>query len=441
MKKMRLFLYLSAAFLFVGSTTSWAQGKFGKDSVDCVNYLNFYKDYFKQGNFKEAAPLWVKALQYCPPTASQYLYIDGRKIMAYRIKNYKGTPEGKQKLIDTLLMISDIRAEHYPKYAQSSKENKIYDMLEFMNGNEMQIFKEVDGIIESFGDRVSAGILYTAMDKAKSLYQDKKMSDADVLAVYSELSPIMEAKVKADPSEDTKGARMAFENAFITSGVANCDNLVAVFTPRYEANPTDKALVNTIVNLLANNDCIQTDLFLKAVTSLDQLEPSYNSAYFLYKLHNSKDNSEEALKYLQAAIDSPDSDAEKDGELLMEMATYYFKKISNPAKAVQAAREAMELNPAMAGKANFLIGSVWANQKCGGNEIEQRAKYWVAVDYLVKAKAADPELAEEADRLISSYRQYFPKTEDAFMYDVVDGKSFTVSCGGMSATTTVRTLK
>lgn len=439
---MRLLICLSAAFLFCGSTASWAQGKFGKDSADCVNYLNFYKDYFKQGNLKEAAPLWVKAMRYCPPTASQYLFIDGRKIMSYRIANYKGDVQGKKKLVDTLLMLSDLRAEYYPKYAQSSKENKVLDMIEYMeDGNEMKIFNEVDAIIKGFGTEVSGGMLFTAMDKAKSLYAAKKMSDADVLAVYSELSPIMEAKVKAEPTEDNKSAQMAFENAFITSGVANCDNLIAVFGPRFEANPTDKALVNTIVNLLSNNDCLQSDLFLKAVTALNQIDPSYNSAYFLYKLHNSKDNTEDALKYLREAIDSPESDATRDGEMLMEMATYYFKKLSNPGKAAQAAREAMELNPAMAGKANFLIATIWANQRCGGNEIDQRAKYWVAVDYLARAKAADPEVAEEADRLISSYRQYFPKTEDAFMYDVVDGKAYNVSCGGMSATTTVRTIK
>ena len=59
----------------------------------------------------------------------------------------------------------------------------------------------------------------------------------------------------------------------------------------------------------------------------------------------------------------------------------------------------------------------------------------------VKAKAADETLAEEANKLISTYRQYFPKTEDAFMYDLTDGKSYSISCGGLNATTTVRTIK
>ena len=76
---------------------------------------------------------------------------------------------------------------------------------------------------------------------------------------------------------------------------------------------------------------------------------------------------------------------------------------------------------------------------CGGDDIARRSKYWVATDFMIKAKNADPALAEDADRSISQYRVYFPNTADAFMYNVTNGQSYTVSCGGMRATTTVRT--
>ena len=79
--------------------------------------------------------------------------------------------------------------------------------------------------------------------------------------------------------------------------------------------------------------------------------------------------------------------------------------------------------------------------RSSGNDIEQRAKYWVACDFMNKAKAADESLAEDANNLIRQYAAYFPQTAEAFMYDVTDGQSYTVSCGGMRATTTVRTQK
>ena len=58
-----------------------------------------------------------------------------------------------------------------------------------------------------------------------------------------------------------------------------------------------------------------------------------------------------------------------------------------------------------------------------------------------KAKQADPSLAEDCNRMIGQYSVYFPQTAEAFMYDLNNGDSYTVSCGGMRATTTVRTQK
>ena len=89
----------------------------------------------------------------------------------------------------------------------------------------------------------------------------------------------------------------------------------------------------------------------------------------------------------------------------------------------------------------MLLGTIWGGLSCSGNEIETRAKYWVAVDYMSKAKAADETLTEDANNLIRQYSAYYPQTAEAFMYDITDGQSYTVSCGGLRAVTTVRTQK
>ena len=85
------------------------------------------------------------------------------------------------------------------------------------------------------------------------------------------------------------------------------------------------------------------------------------------------------------------------------------------------------------------MGTIWGSTNCSGNEIERRAPYWVAVDCLQKAKAADETLAEDANRMIATFTKYFPETGEAFMYGLTKGQSYTVSCGGLRAVTTVRT--
>jgi hypothetical protein len=111
------------------------------------------------------------------------------------------------------------------------------------------------------------------------------------------------------------------------------------------------------------------------------------------------------------------------------------------ASAIEAAKKSAELNEANSGKAYLLIGTIWGSQKCSGNEVEVRAPYWVAVDYMIKARNADPSLTEETNNLCAQYRKYFPQQADAFMYDIIDGASYTVSCSGMRENTIVRTQK
>ena len=80
MKKLRLAFYLLAAALIVVPANSSAQGRFGKDSADCVNNLNFYQDYLRQGNMDEAYVNWTKAMKFCPPKVSQNMYINGTQV-------------------------------------------------------------------------------------------------------------------------------------------------------------------------------------------------------------------------------------------------------------------------------------------------------------------------------------------------------------------------
>ena len=58
---------------------------------------------------------------------------------------------------------------------------------------------------------------------------------------------------------------------------------------------------------------------------------------------------------------------------------------------------------------------------------------------MIKAKNADASLTEAANKAIGQYSAYYPPTADAFMYNISPGQGYTVSCGGMRASTTVRT--
>lgn len=439
-KHMKRILLVTAAFFM--SILVFGQGRYGADSAECIKYLSFYMQYVKQDNLEDAAPSWRNAIKFCPPTASQNMLLDGMKIMRNEIREYRNNPIRKKELVDTLMMLHQMRIETYPNYAATAKSNKAMDMMNYAEpGSEMDVYIALGEALDAAKEKSNTTVAVRYLDYAIQLYNSGRLMDSDVFASFEKSIETLEMVKAAKPSKMVDNAISDVESLFAGSGVASCENLVTVFKPRYDANPEDEAVLSNIVSLFSSTGCTEDDLFLKAVEGLYKVDPSSNSAHLLFQLYSSlPDGAEQAIKYMNEAIAYEDSDAEKDAEYNFELATYLFSKLHRNAEAVAAAKKAAE-STTWAARAYYLIGTVWSTVKCEGNPIETRAHFWVATDYMLKAKNADASLAEDIDKQIATYRQYYPLQSDAFMYDVVDGDRFQVNCGGMSESTTVRTQK
>ncbi len=442
MKKIK-FALIACAALFIGSSDVFAQGKWGADSAECVKYMSYYKEYYKQKDYDSAIPNWRKAYQLCPATASQNMLIDGAVLVRRLIQKNANNPTYCEALVDTLMAIHDTRAKYYPKYAQTALNNKGIDMSNYIKSDFNKLYSGYEGIIEANGVNTKPQILLFDMQAASELYKTGEIDAEAVIALYERNNELLENAPAKNDAEKTQIEKMKQDmgSLFAASKVASCDNLIQLFGPRLESNPNDLKLASNVVKVMSSTeDCQNNDVFLKAVTTMYTLEPSASSAYYLFRLHSSMNNVDEAIKYMEEAIASDGSDAAKDAEWSYELATFYYKNGMN-AKAIECATTVAANSSELAGKAYFLMGNIWAATRCGGDEISSRAPFWVACDYMNKAKNADPSLAESANNYISEYSRYFPKAEEAFMYDVTNGQSYTVVCGGLRATTTVRTVK
>lgn len=429
MKKVALAI-LALALMFSGTKVS-AQGKYGKDSANCVKYLSYYTEYFKQKNYDSALPSWRKAYQSCPPQASENLFVHGTTLVRRLIQKNANNETYREALVDTLMTLHDVRLQAYPKRTQSVLNTKGLDVHNYIKDPE-KVYQIYEQIIAANQAKTDPNIFLFELSDAIELFQSGKVTAEEFINIYQRNLALI------DPASEKKSE---LESLFITSKVASCDNLLELFTPRYQANPNDMDLVNNIVKMLSITEgCQDNDLYLKAVTAMHADQPSATTAYYLFRLNSARDNNQEAVKYMEEAIASPESDAATDAQYNYELAVFCSKN-NMAAKGVNCAMQAMTLDESFTGKANFLIGTIWGSQACGGDEITRRAPYWVAVDYLQKAKAADESLTEDANRLIGQYAAYYPQTAEAFMYDLTNGQSYTVSCGGLRATTTVRTQK
>ncbi len=445
----RIILLISvAAMALVASSTVSAQAKYGKtpeDSVECIKYLSYYTEYYKQKNYDAALPNWRKAYAVCLPTARYSMLSDGTTLLRRVIQANQKDAVYRMKLVDSLMTIYDQRVEFWPKYAISSLNNKALDMYNYLKNDPEKLYVGLNEIVSQTKEETRSNIFLFQLNTAIDLYKGGSVSvdPEKIINIYEDAIKYLGM---ATPSNDTEKrsiekAIQDVENLFISSQVASCDNLIALFGPRVDADPQNLDLAKSVVRMMGITEgCTDNDLFLKAVNTMHSLEPSYNSAYNLFKLYSGRNDVDNAIKFMEEAIAAEESDALTDGKYSYELAAFCFKSGRNP-KALEAAQKALELDPTLAGKANMLMGTIWGSIVCPGNEIEQRAKYWVAVDYMNKAKNADAELAEDANEYIKQYSSYYPQTAEAFMYDVTDGQSYTVSCNGMRAVTTVRTQK
>ena len=442
MKKFVLLISV-AAMALIGSSKVSAQGKYGADSVECIKYLSYYTEYYKQKNYDAALPNWRQAYKYCPPTSRYSMLSDGTTLLRNLIQKNQNNPVYKEQLVDSLMTLYNQRVQYWPKYATSSLNNMALDMYNYMKDEPAKLLEGLTEIIAQTKSQTRPNIFLFQLNTAVDLYKKGMLDPETVISVYETGAQYLsEVKPKNDvEARSIEKTLTDFESIFITSQVASCDNLIALFTPRLEADPQNLDLSKNIVRMMSLTEgCMDNDLFLNAVQTVYNLEPSYSSAYYLYRLYSSRSDFDNAVKYMEEAINSVDSDTMTDAGYYFELAAFSFKNGKN-AKAYEAAQKAVELDPTVAGKAYMLMGTIWGSTICGGNEVERRAPYWVAVDYMTKAKNADPALADEANNYIRQYANYYPAASEAFMYDVVDGQSYTVSCGGMRAVTTVRTQK
>ena len=439
MKKLILVILTISAMSLTSSV--WAQGKYGADSAKCITNLSFYKEYFKQKNYEEALPSWRNAYKFCPPTANQTMLIDGTTLLRQLITKNSKDVKYREALIDSLLTLHKTRAQYYPANAVTAYNNMGQDLHNYVRNDAKKLYEGFESIIANNQEKTRPTTLLYDMQAAVDLFSANGLDAETVINLYQRNSDLLE---KVTPANDTEKEQVAnvkndMGSLFASSKVASCESLVELYTPRLAADPDNLQLAQNIVKTMSMTEgCDNNDLFLQAVTTMNKLDPSPSSSYYLYRLHGARGNVKEAIVYMENALASEDVEDSRKADWTYELATFCFKN-GETARAFEYASKVAAENESLAGKAYFLIGNIWGSTRCGGDEIARRAPYWVACDYMNKAKAADPSLADEANRYISQYSVYFPETAEAFMYDITKGQSYTVVCGGMRATTTVRT--
>ena len=318
----KLFLIFFAAMAVFASQKVFAQGKYGADSAECIKYLSYYQEYYKQKNYDSALPNWRKAYALCPARASENMFVHGTTLMTRLVPTIKDRAY-REAVVDTILLLQDQRMATYPKKRVDILNNKGKYIINYRSSDPKYMYDNLSAIVNELGAKSNGSLLVNLLQASIALYRENQLPADEVIALYDKSTAYIEEASAKNPAEAEENLKVkaTIESIFADSKVASCDNLIAIFGPRYAADPENLTLVSNIVKLMNSaEDCASNDLYLNAVTSMYKLDPSYRSAYALYRLNAARDNVADAANYLQQAIDSEESDEVTDAQYYYEMA-------------------------------------------------------------------------------------------------------------------------
>jgi tetratricopeptide (TPR) repeat protein len=422
------------------------EGKYGKDSVQCVMNLSLYREFYKQWKasgykspaINDAIGPWRWVFKNCPQ-ASQNTYLDGVKMITFFMKKCK-TDDGKAKYLDTLMMIYDQRIKYFGRegYVLGRKGSDLFKYAPEQYEKAYHIFKKS---VDLRGNKSESFVLVYYFRTVIKMVDAGKIDKSSVVDVYDQLSGIIDYNLKnAKPGskqyeawQNVKGnIELSFEP------YATCEDLIGIYQKKYDESPDDVELLKKITSMLDKKGCTDSELFFETSVKLNELEPSPSSSYMIAKMMIKKEQYSESIPYFEDALNIEDDATKSDVYLLLASV---YRQLHNFPKARTNARKALDLNPAQ-GHAYLIIGDMYAasSDDCGTDDISKKAVYWIAVDMYKKAKKADPELAEIANKRISIYSKQFPNTETIFFYDLKEGDPYTVGCW-INEKTTVRAAK
>ncbi len=404
-----------------------------KENMLASSYL---KEEIANRHFNSAAGYLQQLLAKCP-AASENIYANGIKLYKDRVNRAETLAE-KKMYVDSILLLYDIRLQHYANHA---KRGKVY-ILE-RKAREYLTYKGDDreGVAEAFETALAAQKEAGAVDPElvviyfKNLCDDYQNDIVDAMTIvntYDAYSPYFE-----NIAPEQQQYKDQFEQCFGVSGAASCENIEKIFAKKLADNPNDELIVSQAYNLLARTGCT-TDFFFTVGEKYYSMQPSASVAMALAQGFQDKGAFDKANQYLREAL-AVEQSAEGREKLyvrigILDMSTNNF------ASAVAAFRDAQAINPENA-HVPFFLAQCYVNgaKNCSG--LAKDAIYWVAYDLIQKAlpllEVSDPERVDAAKQLASAYRAAFPTAEECFFNEVAEGSSYTVNCGFAQGVSTV----
>ena len=309
----------------------------GQDSIDCLTNISLYREYYRQKMYKDAVKYWRRAYNDCP-YSTKNIYLDGVKMFKDFAEKELDVSK-KEAFIDTMVLVYDNRIKYGFGEEAYVNQFKGLDILALRSDNAdalKEVYKCFKISIHGLKDKAIIQVFQNFIKVGVSLYNQGDIDVETVVEDYIFTLDVLEKKGDANLINE-------INEQMVNSGIISCEQIINVYTPKFEANPEDKALLITITDFLDKLNCEDSDLYYKALSNRHKVDPTATSAKMLSSLALKKEKFDDAIKYTEEAI-KLETDAEIKAALYLQLADAVNKKGNKP-QARTYAYKAIELNP------------------------------------------------------------------------------------------------
>lgn len=434
---------LLVALVLVGSAQ--AQSKFGatpEDSVTCVNNLSLYQEAMKNSNveegYRDAYGPWKEVLRVCP-TSMKGIYQNGTKILSHFIEKEKDATR-KQRLIDSLYLVYDMRVTHFGE-EDFVMGRKAIDMMQLSPDRAKEVYETLHKSVENAGVKSEAGTLNADYQALNNLYARGEATKDQMLAEYVFVIGFLEANMSDENKKesDREYYSKARDNVnLLFFKIAECSDIGRIVEDMLKAKPDDIEMKGRLLKVLNGKDCTDEKVYQSLAEEVHRASPSAESAYSLALFLAKQNDISGSLKYMKEAVELCPSCPDRTKYLLK--AGQVASAAGSHSQARSFANQVLQAE-SKNGEAFILIGNAVAAQAGSCEAPDSWGAYWLAYDYYQRARSLDPSVADKAGDRMASSTARFPTQAEAFFYQLTDGQSVQVACGGLNESTTVRTRK
>ena len=398
---------------------------------ECLTNVSLFHESAKNKQYADAWEPWFAAYKECPG-ASVNIYIDGDKIVEWKISQTKpGTPD-YDVYRSLLLTLHDKRIKYFgndPKYSRKYPVayilgQKGLDYCTFYPEDQTKAmaYPWLKESVEELGAASSINVAVKLADVSYELYRTNPDKLAEqYIADYQLVNGVL-AAIAADPNNKNASAAASnkdyVDQRFAASGAADCSKLDELYAKTVQENLSNLEMLNKIMTLYRRIGCNnESEVYFAAAEAAHKLSPTAESAAGCASMCKKKEDWNGAVEYYAQATDLADNDQDK-ADYQYNMAFVLYNNIKNYSAARTALYKSLEFVPNQ-GRCYMLMGVMYAASKpyTSGDAkaaILNKTVYWVAVDKFVKARSVDPSCADDASKLISTYSKYFPTKEERF---------------------------